>query len=102
MSDIRHWRWDEATGCVYEDETFPDLITRETKTESYVIARVESDAAADPSFGDGPVLAASQRMLRALTWYHEMFMPFDHIKNHAGTDCVHCQTRNLLRELAGK
>lgn len=51
----RIWRWDEATGYVYEDDGH---------SHDLKIARVESDAAADPIYGDGPVIAASLRLLK--------------------------------------
>lgn len=46
-----------------------------------------------------PKHAWTDQLIRLLRWYHGMFMPDDHIANHRGGDCEHCNARNLLRSL---
>lgn len=45
------------------------------------------------------LLTAAPRLLSLLRWYVYQFMPDDHIRNHAGSDCPHCDARTLLRSL---
>lgn len=42
------------------------------------------------------VFGLARDLTACLKWYVQMFAPGDHLVGHAGHDCMHCATREVL------
>ena len=61
--------------------------------------RVNKIEAAVQDQDDIYLAVALMKAIKLLGWYYLQFEPKDHIKNHYGDDCVHCDTKTFLRRI---